>query len=103
MVSTEPGRDRGDMKLLAIGGPLFLLAYGLLRLVDGLDGSHGPGWAWNVGHAFFLVAFLMFGALVWKLLDVSAVAAIAALAGSAAFVWVTSATCSTTCPDCPTH
>ena len=88
MVSTEPGRDRGDMKLLAIGGPLFLLAYGLLRLVDGLDGSHGPGWAWNVGHAFFLVAFLMFGALVWKLLDVSAVAAIAALAGSAAFVWV---------------
>ena len=37
---------------------------------------------------FFLVAFLMFGALVWKLRDVSAVAAAAALAGSAAFVWV---------------
>ena len=76
------------MKILTIGGPLFLLAYGLLRLVDGMDGSHGPGWAWNVGHVFFLVAFLLFGALVWKLRDVSAVAAIAALAGSAAFVWV---------------
>ena len=88
MVGQERGRDRGDMKILAIGGPLFLLAYGLLRLVDGIDGSHGPGWAWNVGHAFFLVAFLMFGALVWKLRDVSVVASIAALAGSAAFVWV---------------
>lgn len=76
------------MKILTIGGPLFLLAYGLLRLVDGLDGSHGPGWAWNIGHAFFLVAFLMFGALVWRLRDVSVVAAAAALAGSAAFVWV---------------
>ena len=76
------------MKLFAIGGPLFLLAYGLLRLVDGLDGSHGPGWAWNIGHAFFLVAFLMFGALVWKLRDVSALAATAGLIGSAAFVWV---------------
>ena len=76
------------MKPLAIGGPLFLLAYGLLRLVDGLDGSRGPGWAWNIGHTCFLVAFLMFGALVWKLRDVSPVAAGAALAGSAAFVWV---------------
>ncbi len=88
MVSAEPGRDRGDMKLLTIGGPLFLLAYGLLRLVDGLDGSHGPGWAWNVGHTCFLIAFLMFGALVWKLRDVSVVAAIAGLVGSSAFVWV---------------
>ncbi len=73
---------------MATGGPLFLLAYGLLRLVDGLDGSHGPGWAWTIGHAFFLVAFLMFGALVWRLRDVSVVAAAAALAGAAAFVWV---------------
>ena len=76
------------MKFFAIGGPVFLLAYGLLRIVDGLDGSHGPGWAWSVGHTFFLIAFLMFGALVWMLRDVSAVAATAALAGSVAFVWV---------------
>jgi len=88
MVGTAWPRDRGDMKTLTIGGPLCLLAYGLLRLVDGLDGSHGSGWAWNVGHTFFLAAFLMFGVLVWMLRDVSAVAATAALAGSAAFVWV---------------
>lgn len=88
MVAPVLGGHRGGMKILTIGGPLFLLAYGLLRLVDGLDGSHGPGWAWNVGHACFLAAFLMFGALVWKLRDVSAVAATAGLIGSAAFVWV---------------
>jgi hypothetical protein len=88
MVGTSPRRDRGDMKLLTIGGPLFLLAYGLLRLVDGLDGSHGPGWAWNLGHACFLVAFLLLAALAWRLRDVSVLAATAALAGSAAFVWV---------------
>lgn len=88
MVAAELRWDRGGMKFLAIGGPLFLLIYGLLRLIDGLDGSHGPGWAWNVGHAFFLVAFVMFGALVWRLRAVSLVAATAALVGSAAFVWV---------------
>ena len=76
------------MRILTVAGPLFLLAYGLLRLVDGLDGSHAPGWAWNIGHAFFLVAVLMFGALVWTLRDVSAMAAAAGLAGAAAFVWV---------------
>jgi hypothetical protein len=88
MVAWESGRDRGDVKILAIGGPLFLLAYGVLRLVDGRDGSHGDGWAWNVGHVFFLIAFLMFAALAWRLRAVSVIAAAAALAGSAAFVWV---------------
>src|SRR5688572_5631588 len=88
MVPAGHRGDRGGMKLLAIGGPLFLLAYGLLRLVDGLDGLHGPGRAWNVGHTFFLIAFVMFGALVWRLRGVSSVAATAALVGSAAFVWV---------------
>lgn len=88
MVGTSHRRDRGDMKLLTIGGPLFLLAYGLLRLVAGLDGSHGSGWAWNLGHTCFLVAFLLFAALAWRLRRVSALAATGALVGSAAFVWV---------------
>lgn len=41
-----------------------MFGYGLLRLVDGLDGSHGPGLAWNVGHCLFLLAFVLFGVLV---------------------------------------
>jgi hypothetical protein len=88
MVAAKPGRDRELMKILAIGGPLLLLAYGVLRLVDGRDGIYGPGWAWNAGHVCFLVAFLMFASLAWRLRGVSPLAAVAALAGSAAFVWV---------------
>jgi hypothetical protein len=30
-------------RLSAIAGPLLLLAYGVLRLIDGRDGDHGPG------------------------------------------------------------
>lgn len=84
---------------LALTGPLCLLAYGLLRLVDGLDGSHGPGVAWDVGHAFFLAAFLTFGVLLVALRDLvpvrtpahraTAVAAmLAGLVGVAAFLRV---------------
>ncbi len=51
--------------LASIGAPALLLCYGLLRLVDGLDGEHGPdGWAWNVGHTCFLGAIVLFAALM---------------------------------------
>ncbi|MDK0524409.1 hypothetical protein [Streptomyces sp. ML-6] len=51
-------------RLLCSLVPLLLLLYGVLRLIDGMDGDHGPGAAWNLGHTFFLAAFLLFGALV---------------------------------------
>ncbi|WP_424529252.1 hypothetical protein ACOZ38_06695 [Sphaerisporangium viridialbum] len=44
--------------------PLFLLAYGVIRLLDGLDGSRGPGVAWTTGHAAFLIGLLLFGPVV---------------------------------------
>jgi hypothetical protein len=44
--------------------PLFMLAYGVIRLIDGLDGSRGPGAAWTCGHAAFLIASLLFGPVV---------------------------------------
>jgi hypothetical protein len=34
-----------------------------MRHIDGLDGFRGPGVAWNIGHAAFLGAFILFGAL----------------------------------------
>ncbi len=89
------------MNILAIGGPLFLLAYGLLRVVDGRDGFYGSSWAWNVGHGFFLVAFLMFAALAWRLRGVSVLAAVAALGGAAAFVWVILGDLFDALPDLP--
>ncbi|UYM05385.1 hypothetical protein [Solicola gregarius] len=52
------------IKFSALGAPLLLFCYGVLRLVDGLDGDHGPGVAWNVGHAMFLLAVMLFSVLI---------------------------------------
>jgi hypothetical protein len=52
------------LRISAVAAPTLLLLYGVLRLVDGLDGSHGPGLAWDLGHALFLAAFVFFGCLV---------------------------------------
>lgn len=35
-------------------------AYGLIRILDGLDGSRGPGPAWSLGHLCFLGALVLF-------------------------------------------
>ncbi|WP_214326372.1 hypothetical protein [Nonomuraea sediminis] len=40
--------------------PLLVLAYGLIRIVDGFDGSRGPGIAWTTGHLAFLGALALF-------------------------------------------
>ncbi|PZG00031.1 hypothetical protein C1I99_10330 [Micromonospora deserti] len=87
------------MPAAALGAPTFLLLYGLLRLVDGLDGDRGPGWAWNVGHTFFLVAFVLFAVLLVGLRRLLLAAAprqrvlteaatALGLAGTAGFLWV---------------
>lgn len=47
--------------------PLLLLGYGAARHVDGLDGSHGPGPAWTIGHLAFLAAVLGLGVLAVRL------------------------------------
>jgi ABC-type Na+ efflux pump permease subunit len=44
-----------------LGAPAFMFGYGVTRLIDGLDGSHGPGPAWTLGHLMFLVALLLYG------------------------------------------
>ncbi|MFD9905400.1 hypothetical protein [Streptomyces sp. NPDC059063] len=79
--------------------PLLLVLYGLLRLADGLDGEHGPGLAWNVGHALFFVGFVLFGAVTVRLRQlvpaatargrlVANAAAAGGLFGVACFLWV---------------
>ncbi|MFJ2899371.1 hypothetical protein ACIO87_31400 [Streptomyces sp. NPDC087218] len=86
-------------RLLCFLVPLLLLLYGVLRLIDGMDGDHGPGVAWNLGHTFFLAAFLLFGALVVMLRGLvpadtvrtrtaSRAAMVAGVFGAGCFVWV---------------
>lgn len=87
------------VRFCAVAAPAFLFLYGVLRLVDGLDGDHGPGLAWNFGHTAFLVAFVLLGILVVGIRQlippatsgrriVATVATVAALFGVACFLWV---------------
>jgi hypothetical protein len=43
-----------------LAAPALLGAYGVIRIIDGLDGSRGPGVAWTVGHLAFLAAMVLF-------------------------------------------
>ncbi|MFJ6795044.1 hypothetical protein [Streptomyces sp. NPDC091268] len=43
-----------------VAAPVLMGAYGLVRIVDGLDGSRGPGLAWTLGHLCFLGALAFF-------------------------------------------
>ncbi|MFE9694698.1 hypothetical protein [Micromonospora sp. NPDC005806] len=79
---------------------LLLLGYGLLRLVDRLDGQSDKGaWAWNTGHTLFLFGIVAFGALIVglhgllrtvspRLRAVDDIAAVAGLIGAAGFIFV---------------
>lgn len=74
--------------------PVFLFAYGVLRLVDRMGGSDGSGPWWVAGHVCCLAAVVGVGmreVLLWRGLRRSLltdVADVIGLAGAAAFVWV---------------
>jgi hypothetical protein len=87
------------VRIAAVAAPILLLLYGVLRLIDGLDGDHGPGLAWNLGHAFFFAAFVFLGLLLLGLREVTSVATararlltnlvvVAGLFGVGCFLWV---------------
>ncbi|GAA4993616.1 hypothetical protein GCM10023205_77840 [Yinghuangia aomiensis] len=44
--------------------PALMAVYGVVRLIDGRDGQHGPGPAWTIGHLFFLGSLLVYGAVI---------------------------------------
>jgi hypothetical protein len=43
-----------------LAAPALISVYGLVRLADGLDGRHGPGALWVLGHLAFLVSIALF-------------------------------------------
>lgn len=83
------------LRRTAPAAPLLLLAYGLLRLFDGLDGVRGPGVAQTLGHLAFvgaLLAFVVLVAAVPPLVrrgggQVAAAALAATIAGAACLLW----------------
>ncbi|MFJ2028431.1 hypothetical protein [Streptosporangium sp. NPDC087985] len=42
-----------------VAAPLLFASYGIARIIDGLDGSRGPGIAWTIGHLCFLVGLVL--------------------------------------------
>lgn len=43
-----------------LAAPVLTFVYGGIRLLDGLDGEHGPGLAWTTGHLAFIAALAVF-------------------------------------------
>ena len=83
------------MRSMAFAAPLFLLAYGVLRWIDGLDGHRTGGAAWDVGHLAFLasmVTFVLLAVALYKRATLarrtSFAAVVAAVFGSACMIWV---------------
>jgi hypothetical protein len=66
----RPGQARRAPLVRAayLAAPALFAGYGLLRLVDGIDGSYGPGLWWTASHALLLVSLLLFGSVVAGLL-----------------------------------
>jgi hypothetical protein len=54
-------------RLLAYAAPALMLAYGVCRWADGLDGDRGNGPAWTIGHVAFWVAIMLFTILADRL------------------------------------
>ena len=81
---------------MAFAAPLFLLAYGVLRWIDGADGQHDKGGlAWNVGHLAFLasmVTFVLLAAALYRRATLArrtaVVAVTAAVFGAGCMIWV---------------
>ncbi|GIH75185.1 hypothetical protein [Planobispora longispora] len=75
-----------------IAAPLLVLAYGVIRIIDGLDGSRGPGPAWTTGHLAFIAALVLFVPIFWQMRrmagrdTIATVSAVTGLAGGAAFL-----------------
>ncbi|MEH1167069.1 hypothetical protein V6V47_16970 [Micromonospora sp. CPCC 205539] len=47
--------------------PVLVMGYGIIRLIDGLDGVRGPGPAWTIGHLAFIGALIAFISAFWQM------------------------------------
>jgi hypothetical protein len=83
------------MRSITITAPALMLGYGLLRWIDGLDGSRHNGPAWTAGHVMFFLAMVLFAVqaaglagLARDRLAVAVPALAATVSGAACFLWV---------------
>ncbi|MGN9844005.1 hypothetical protein ACTMTI_38365 [Nonomuraea sp. H19] len=76
-------------RIAFIAAPLLVLAYGVIRILDGLDGGRGPGIAWTTGHLAFIAALVLFVPIFWRMRSMAgrnALSTVSAVAGTAGIV-----------------
>ncbi|GIE75373.1 hypothetical protein Aph02nite_13230 [Actinoplanes philippinensis] len=86
---------RATIRHAAVDAPILLLVYGLLRLMDGLDGAYGRSLAWNLAHLALLASLVLFALLAVAVRPlapsgarlVAALAVTATVAGTVCFLW----------------
>ncbi|MER5997769.1 hypothetical protein ABT120_04295 [Nonomuraea angiospora] len=71
-----------------VAAPLLVLAYGVIRILDGLDGSRGPGIAWTTGHLAFMAALVLFVPVFWQMRRMAGGNALATASAAAGTVGV---------------
>ncbi|GAA1729175.1 hypothetical protein [Nonomuraea bangladeshensis] len=77
-----------NLRAAFIAAPLLVLAYGVIRILDGLDGERGPGLAWTTGHLAFVAALLLFVPIYWRLRRMAGGGALATATATAGTVGV---------------
>ncbi|WP_431913888.1 hypothetical protein [Nonomuraea jabiensis] len=77
-----------NSRIAFIAAPLLVLAYGVIRILDGLDGSRGPGIAWTTGHLAFMAALVLFVPIFWQMRRMAGGNALATASATAGTVGV---------------
>ncbi|MGW5156051.1 hypothetical protein ACWEPN_11290 [Nonomuraea wenchangensis] len=77
-----------NLRTAFIAAPLLVLAYGVIRILDGLDGERGPGLAWTTGHLAFIAALLLFVPIYWRLRRMAGGGALATATATAGTIGV---------------
>ncbi|WP_214413079.1 hypothetical protein [Sphaerisporangium fuscum] len=78
-----------NSRIAFIAAPVLVFAYGVIRILDGLDGSRGPGLAWTTGHLAFMAALVLFVRTFWtmrRMAGGNALATTGAVVGTAGVV-----------------
>lgn len=66
-VNASQGVTTMQFRPAFIAAPVLVMGYGIVRLIDGLDGVRGPGPAWTIGHLAFLGALVAFISVFWQM------------------------------------
>ncbi|BCJ73354.1 hypothetical protein CS0771_28980 [Catellatospora sp. IY07-71] len=75
-----------------VAAPLLLLAYGVIRIIDGLDGVRGPGVAWTTGHLAFVLALALFVPVMWTMRRLAGAGRAATAAAAVGFAGIAALT-----------